>query len=230
MRFTEMMVWGPSFADMLTPFNPGQHFTVTGSHALHSRAGASRVGQFFSFFLQAPCALLGHKEFEAFVTLAEDLATRFPSTPFVIREHPGYPLQTDRKHSFGRLSNVRFSDPAQESLSDLISQSALVISVFSTVLLEALALDVPSLVCSIGAMKTYQPDIASQGAAREVFSIDEARDALSGLITSPALLDDMKQHIPAVKNKFFSPGAAAPVIAAILESTLPASTDLAQAT
>jgi len=229
MRFTEMMVWGQSFADMLAPFNPGQHFTVTGSHVLHPRAKSAETRRVFSFFLQAPCALLGYKEFEAFVTLAEDLATDLPHAQFVIREHPGYPLQTDRKHALSRLANVRFSDPAQESLSDLISQSALVISVFSTVLLEALALDVPSLVCSIGAMKSYQPDIASLGVAREVFSIDEAREVLTRLIISPALLDDMKQHIPAVKARFFSPGPAAPVIAAILKAPLPTPTDLAQA-
>lgn len=225
MRFTEMLVWGQLFADMLRPFNPGQQFRITGSHILARSAASSDAGNLFSFFLQAPCALLGHTEFEAFVTLAEDIAALFPSAQFVVREHPGYPLQAERKRTFNQLNNVRFSDPAHESLSDLISRSALVISVFSTVLLEALALDVPSLICSIGAMKRYQPEIAAEGAALEVSSIDEAREALSKLISTPNLLDEMKQRIPAVKGKFFSPGTAAQTISSILESTVSGTAD-----
>jgi hypothetical protein len=221
MNYTEMLVWGPHFAELLAPFNPRQQFRVTGSHILQKHPGeeSSRSvpsSRTFSFFLQAPCALLGIQAFDAFVELIEQTANRHPSIQFVVREHPGYRLSDQTREKLSLSGNIRFSVPAEERLADLIDQSELAISVFSTVLLEALAVNVVPLICSIGSMTRYSPDLASMNAAIEVHSIVEAEDVIEQAIRSPEIIASIRDHLPAAASGFFKKGDAIQEIADVL--------------
>ena len=219
MAYTEMLVWGKRFAQLLASASPDQVFRVTGSHALQrpqDRDAPAATRRVFSFFLQAPCALLGKAAFDAFVDLIADVATAHPHISFVVREHPGYRLGAAAREALSSRSNLRFSDPARERLLEVLEQSELAASVFSTVLLEALALNVVPLVCSIGSMPRYSPDLASLGAAIEVHSIANARQAIDEIVADPERLLPMREKLPAVAAQFFAPGDAAQVIASIL--------------
>jgi len=216
MRYTEMFVWGKRFAELLTPFNPDQRFLTTGSHALqqgarqHVDLAQARV---FSFFLQAPCALLGVKAFDAFVGLIVAVAKAHPAINFTVREHPGYRLPDDTRQQLNALHNVCFSIPGKELLPDLIRRSELVVSVFSTVLLEAMALHVPSLICSIGSMPRYAPDVASVGAAIEVSTISAARQVIDEVATNSVRLSEIRKNLTQIAQDFFKDGDAAQEIA-----------------
>jgi hypothetical protein len=220
MSFTEMFVWGPRFAELLRPYNAGQVFRVTGSHALKT-AGASlardRVNT-LSFFLQAPCALLGVQAYEDFVDLIVGVAQAYPHVRVIVREHPVYPLPDESRQKLQGCSNVHFSIPTVEPLAEVIAASDLVISVFSTVLLEAMAMNVVPLICSIGAMRHYEPAIAAAGAAIEVQSVADARRAIDQVIAEPARLASIRESISKISAEFFSPEDAAKTIAARLSS------------
>lgn len=217
MAFTEMLVWGDEFARLLGPQNPGQKFYVTGSHAMQDRSPAVRdpVSETITvgFFLQAPCALLGLAAYNAFVDLIDDLAVAHPQIHLLVREHPGYPLPEAAKGKLGARVNIRFSDPVSERLVDAIQASDMAVSVFSTVLLEALALNVVPLICSIGSMRHYVPDLTALGAAIEVDTIAGARQVLDDVIHNPAQLVQMRAKLPGVAPKFFKKGDAAGLIA-----------------
>jgi hypothetical protein len=208
MNFTEMLVWGNQFAELLAPFNPHQKFRVTGSHAMETASDeadgqAEHSQRVFSVFLQAPCALLGVRAFDAFVDLIEISAKKHSSIDFVVREHPGYPLPQEAKSRLIQLQNISFSIPGKQDLADLIRKSELVISVFSTVLIEALAVNVVPLICSIGPMKQYSPDLAGMGAALEVNSITQASDLIDEIVASPDRLARLHDKLPAISEEFF---------------------------
>jgi glycosyltransferase involved in cell wall biosynthesis len=84
----------------------------------------------------------------------------------------------------------------------------MVVSIFSTVILEALALGVVPLICSIGALPKYEPDIASNGAAIEVRSISEAKDLIEEVIANPVKLDWVRENIHNIAGEYFLPGPA----------------------
>ncbi len=217
MAYTEMFVWGERFAQLLKPHNPDQKFRVTGSHAVQAGASLSRgsasSARTFSFFLQAPCALLGVAAYDAFVGLIAEAAAAHPQVEIVVREHPGYPLPSVLREKLAACPNVYFSNPAAEPLANVISISEMVVSVFSTVLLEAVAMNVVPLICSIGAMRRFEPDLASLGAAIEVQSIADARRVLDEVIADPARLEPMRRSLPDVARQFFSQEDAAAMIA-----------------
>lgn len=213
LRYTEMFVWGPQFAKLLQECNPGQRFTTTGSHVLPQQAPAVRTQGVISFYLQAPCALLGVAAFDAFVELLLTAAQAHPGQSFIVREHPGYPLPESTRARFAMLNNIRFSSPAREPLAEVISASSMVVSVFSTVLLEALPMNAVPLICSIGGMTHYCPDIAGMGAAIEVHSIEEAYEAISAAASDSSSLDRFRQRLPEVASHFFSPVDSSRIIA-----------------
>jgi glycosyltransferase involved in cell wall biosynthesis len=220
MSYSEMFVWGPRFAELLRPYNPGQVFRVTGSHALKNPAALSARDSVttLGFFLQAPCALLGVQAYEDFVDLIVSVAQAYPRVRVIVREHPGYPLPDESRQKLQGCPNVHFSIPAVEPLAEVIAASDLVVSIFSTVLLEAMAMNVVPLICSIGAMRHYEPAIAAAGAAIEVHSVADARRAIDQVIAEPARLASIRESMSEISAEFFSPENAAKTIAARLSS------------
>jgi hypothetical protein len=216
MEFTEMLVWGEHFARLLQPFNPNQKFLVTGSHAIRSRARADSLPllgvETISFFLQAPCAQLSVEAFEAFVALIAEVASSHPRVRLIVREHPGYPVPKITRDNFLIFPNIQFSTPALERLADVIDQSDMVVSIFSTVLVEAVAMNVVPLICSIGDMPNYEPALASLGVAIEVHSTTDARRVIDEMIADSTPLDSMRRAIPSVVKEFFGHEDAAQFI------------------
>lgn len=211
MSFTSMFVWGERFAEMLAPFNPAQRFLPTGSHALAGARIGLPVRRTVSFFLQAPCAFLGSDAYDSFVGLIVRCAQEHPAANFVVREHPSYPVPGALRTSLQARPNLRFSDPARDSLADLICESELVVSVFSSVLLESLVFGVVPLICSIGALPNYVPDIA--GAGVEVHSIEAARAFIGRVLDEPTFLAPYRAAIPMVATRYFSVGDAVDTMA-----------------
>jgi len=220
MDYTEMFIWGRRFADLLRPYNAGQMFRVTGSHAVQTRTTpyVQDKVRVLSFFLQAPCALLGLDAYASFVDLIADVAQEHPDVRLIVREHPGYPLPAGSSKKLRAYKNVHFSVPAVEPLAEVLAASDMVVSVFSTVLLEALAMNVVPLICSIGAMEHYQPDIAAAGAAIEVRSVADARRVIDEVIAEPARLASVRKCMTNITMEFFGTGDAAKTIAARLQS------------
>lgn len=218
MGYTEMFVWGQRFAEMLRPYNPGQVFRVTGSHALRAQGAfpPRKSVETLSFFLQAPCALLGNQAYEDFFDLIDSVAQAYSHVRVIVREHPGHPVPYESRQKLQICSNVHFSILADEPLAEVIATSDLVVSVFSTVLLEAMAMNVVPLICSIGAMRRYEPAIAAAGAAIEVQSVADARRAIDEVIAEPERLARVRRSMSEIAGEFFSRLNAAEMIASRL--------------
>lgn len=222
LAFDQMFVWGPAFAELLQPFNPDQSFVVSGSHALAARTTEAPVvtAGVISFFLQAPCAFLSGDAYDAFVQLIMDCAVEHPSATFIAREHPSYSVPSEMRQALAALPNVRFSDPVQQPMAELVNDSALVVSVFSTVLLEAMAMGVRPLICSIGSLPRYEPDLAAEGAAIEVFSVQAAREVIRGLLAGSLHQDDRLDSMRSVATQYFAACDAAEFIAGTIAGSV----------
>ena len=128
----------------------------------------------------------------------------------VVREHPSYAVPETLIIKMNGYNNIKFSFPVKDSLTNVILESSLVVSVFSTVLLEAVALGTVPLICSIGSMPRYEPDLT--GAAIEVHSIVDAKQVIAQVISNPDCLDCYKSMLDVVSTKYFSKGNAAQLI------------------
>jgi hypothetical protein len=210
LSFDRMLVWGEGFADLLRPDNPELQFHVTGSMVAAQPAPPAAERAAVGFFLQGPSPLLGEEELGAFMRLATDVATRNPDRRVLLREHPGYPL--DRSDvPLSALRNVEFVPASSHSLGDVLAQCRVAVSVYSTTLLESVALGAPSVSYNVTELPRYLPDFAAAGAGIEEREHNAARAAIEQLLVDDAFLASFAPGITAVRNLFF---AGAPADAA----------------
>jgi hypothetical protein len=223
MSFDDMFVWGDGFKKLLAPFNPMQKFTSVGSHILNMPGDEDNaiIGDDLriSFFLQAPSALISEDNYRDFIELILWAAQEFKGAKFLIREHPNYSIPAKFMNVILPMKNVEISIPSESSLSDAIMKSTLVVSIFSTVILESISMGVVPLICSIGSMESYGVEL--YGSAIEVKSIEEAKKVLSEVILNSSYLQKYSDNLQRAKNEYFiNSGDSARIIANTIKSNL----------
>ncbi|MBO1111127.1 tetratricopeptide repeat protein [Bordetella petrii] len=222
MAYTGMFVWGERFKDVLSPWNPDQHFLVSGSHVLPSPPAEKAHAPVFGFFLQRPNAQLHVDTFVSFINLIIDFARAHPEAEIVVRPHPGYPLSDGIMRVLQGLPNVRISNPFEQKLADVLASLSVAVGINSTVLLEAIRMNVVPLVCSIGAYKKYPFDFTEMGIGYEVSTTADARRHLDEMLRAPGSLAAMRQRQKEVSAQFFADVDAARFIADHLEGAIAA--------
>ena len=222
MSFSRMAVWGDGFRRLLGPYNPRQHFDVTGNLAF---AGASPPPpdqrRAVAVFLQSTSQLISEAHLAELLALVERVTERLPGTPVLVREHPGAPLSSDERGRLRRLPDVSLVPAETHSLREVIVQSRVAVSIYSTALLESAALLTPPVIFNPTSMPRFSPDLDALGAGVETRSADDAVVALERIVK------DMRHHasfeagMRRVRSDFFAgaDGRAAERILELIRST-----------
>lgn len=208
LSYDNMLVWGPMFAEMLARHNPRQLFTVTGNPGLSgAQPIAVRDGPVkgIGFFLQKGGPLIGVNEWPAFLDLIGWTAKHFPDLSVIVREHPStQPLDADERARIGHESNIRFMAPAEHSLAQTLALCDVVVSAYSTTLLEALAFGaIPLIVAPVG-MSRYWPDLVAMGAAIEGTGAEDARSSLAALVADADLRGRLRSAGRSLRSQLFA--------------------------
>ena len=213
MSYGTMLVWGDVFASALAPFNPDQKFQVTGSHILEQtmrelpgRNDRKRVA--VSFFLQAPGPLISERRFGEFLELLEWTALSFPDVPVLVREHPSYRVGEDKREMARSISNVRFVDPDRVPLADVLAESLISVSVYSTTILESIGAGVIPIIFNATSLPKYYPDLDSFGVAIEVHDLLEAKNAVASLLNDNNRLAALQTAMATFRSCLFGSGQA----------------------
>jgi glycosyltransferase involved in cell wall biosynthesis len=227
MSFDRMAVWGAGFAELLEPHNPDQEFVVTGSPAFDRRDGAGgdlaeQIGgrRTVGFFTGAVSPLLAQADVDEFMALIPAVASTLPDAAVLVREHPAHPLSQARLAELERLPNVLLAPPRRYPLRDVLLNSDVVVSDYSTTLIEGVAMQRPAVVCNQTSMPRYSPDVEAHGVGIEVKQTAAARDAIARLVSDRAFYDEFTARMPAFRNRFFAgadAGAGARIVALLDE-------------
>ena len=205
MSYASMFVWGPRFADLLAPFNPHQRFVSVGNHALpmHIARPAWERGSIV-FFCQGWDNWLGGRRSGAMLLdLAEWFATAHPLISVRVRPHPLDPLPNDRAARLTGLPNVTIDLPERTPIADSFADARATVTVYSTTILESVATGSIPLIFNSTTLPRYWPDVAEAGAAVEVKTFDEAKNALEKLAGDDELLRAMNPRLTDFAQRFF---------------------------
>jgi hypothetical protein len=210
MSYDRMCVWGTGFSEALAPFNPGQHFVVTGSHVLAPRLRApGQSNGAIAFFLQAggsplitPAAAAG------MLDLVSWAASQFPAREIRVRPHPGTPLTAAEEARLAANPNVHILPAGNAQLNEVLDCADIAVSIFSTTILEAAAAGVIPLIVNVAGLPHYNPDIAREGAAVEVKDFDAARQALSRLMEDAEFSGRIGSGLAGVAGRYFARGGS----------------------
>lgn len=110
-----------------------------------------------TFFLQSPVFLSDHYYFAILVELIGETARRYPDIPVWVREHPEYKLDPSVINTWSKYTNIRMA--SNLSLPDVFACTQIVVSHYSSVLVEGLAHDCIPLVFDPTLYSRYTPDI-----------------------------------------------------------------------
>jgi hypothetical protein len=208
LAFDDMLVWGPLFAELLTADNPDQHFTVVGNPNILPMARGpdlERPIRAIGFFLQKGGPLIGPDDWDAFLDLIGWMAVSFPQIEVVIRDHPSTPsLDCRERDRIGPHSNIRLMPPSDHPLTDVLAHCDIVVSAYSTTLLEALAFGAIPVIFGASGLASYHPDLAAMGAAIQVASLEAAKDKLASVIVNEKIRARLRKSGIAIKPGLFA--------------------------
>jgi hypothetical protein len=203
MTFTELLVWGDGFADLLAPFNPDERFRSVGNPAFDIAPVPAVDKKAVTFFVQAPSQLLAEDNLEQFRQLILSFAERFTGVSVVVREHPGWPLKRAERAGLEAYPNVVLAPPGTRSLPDLLASSIASVSAYSTTILESIAALVPPIIFNTTSMPRYSPDVDAAGAGRETRSCGEALEELAALVEDPGRRQAYLPAMESFRARFF---------------------------
>ena len=206
MNFSKFLAWGVGTRKLLQKYNPKQNFVIVGNPSLKNKKNTKPIKKKFKvgFFLQGECALLDKEEIQVFYNLILFSIKKYKNINFIIREHPSSKINQSFKNEILKFKNALISYPEENSISRDLESIDISVSVFSSVIMESIALEVVPLICSFGTLPKYIPEIAKEGAAIEVFNLTDAKKELNKLLKNKKYLNDFKKCICKVKSNYFS--------------------------
>ncbi len=158
MPYTYFFTWGDKFNPLWKKNNKNTHFISTGYMDEVTREGSHQA---ITFFLQAPIHLNTETYLDQMCSLIQTTALRYPHIPILVREHPEYRGKTIGLSRLIQFQNVTLVN--NDKLANVYSRTNVVVSHFSSVLMEGLMYGCVPLVFNPTPGSRYNPDIEREG-------------------------------------------------------------------
>lgn len=156
--YTCFLTWGDKFNPLWEKYNRHTRFMATGYMEETTRNGCHRA---IAFFLQAPVYLNTEAYLDRMCDLVRTVATHYPDIPILVREHPEYRGRTGGLSRLTHCSNVSMVN--DDVLTDVYARTKVIVSHFSSVLMEGLMYGCTPLVFNPTPGSSYYPDIEEEG-------------------------------------------------------------------
>ncbi len=155
--YSHFITWGEKFNDLWRRYNPAPEYCSAGYPYPVKPKRAEAV----TFFLQAPLFISDEAYYGMFVDLISDAAWKYEHIVVLVREHPEYRMNPKRKKALLGLSNVCFV--TDWPLTNVFAASSVVVSHFSSSLIEGMAHECIPLVFDPTTDSRYTPDVEALG-------------------------------------------------------------------
>ena len=155
--YSHFITWGDGFNDLWRRYNPVPEYCAGG----YPYPVKSKRDEAISFFLQAPLFISDDVYYDMLVDLIAETAKKYDNRKILIREHPEFRMDISQKKDLSELSNVRFVTDCV--LPDVFASSCVVVSHFSSSLIEGLAHECIPLVFDPTTDSQYLPDVEALG-------------------------------------------------------------------
>lgn len=155
--YTHFFTWGEKFNSLWNTGSKHPRFIAVGYMEEADRDGCHQA---ISFFLQAPVYLNTETYLDRMCDLIRLTAMRYPDTSILVREHPEYRGNTRQLSLLARCRNVSMVN--EDRLIDVYARTKVVVSHFSSVLMEGLIYGCTPLVFNPTPDSSYYPDIEAE--------------------------------------------------------------------
>lgn len=202
----KMLTWGQAFSGALKPTNGNITFVETGHPLLEtSKDQPDTTKDTVLIIMQAPVGWIGQDSFDAFVRAIQSVAERLPETPFMVRQHPSWPLSNEAR-SMLTSPNLEISDPYQTPLDTQLARAICTITIYSSVAFEAqLAGSIP-IFALLDMDLEIAPDMVSEGLAEKANTEEELYRCVKRLVEDHDRTQAFRDAFESQRHRYFAQG------------------------
>lgn len=195
--YTYFLTWGKRFCELWQMYNSYPQFIPAGymySTGKHIKANPSKI---ITFFLQAPFFISDERYFNDYINLIIKTKNRNKECIVQVREHPAFRLSLKVINTLHYENIVVVSD---FELRDVFNSTDIVVSHFSSVIMECMIYGCIPLVFDPTVDSSYYPDIEKEGMGFISKTYHDFFQKLDILLSFP---NNFLDRINALKHSFF---------------------------
>lgn len=181
MPFRYFLTWGAHFSELWKKYNQNPEFLHTG-YMYDVPDTDMQIKDSVTFFLQAPCYLSDGRYFNEILELITESAELYPHVSFLVREHPEYKLDKKFIKSWEAYPNIQMASDWE--LKEVYQRTFVVVSHFSSSLMEGIVHDCIPLVYDPTTGSRYFPDVEKEGLGRIAKTKEEFQLALKDILAN----------------------------------------------
>ena len=204
MHYRYFLTWGVFWRDILRKYNPDQQFRVIGAPAHYTYDFVDEERTSIVFLLQPVSILQSKDDLNEFLDLITEVSHHHEDVNIIVREHPSFPLNENYRQSLNSCKNVSFKNSDKYTLSEVLSNALVAVSIYSTVLAESIDFMVIPVVVNIIGMSDYVPDFNKLNIGCEVKNTIDAKIIISKIIFGGAFRDDILDNMAIHRKEYFS--------------------------
>ena len=180
--FRYFFTWGENFNSLWAKYNPHPHYIPAG-YMYEVSIPVPEKKNCVSFFLQSPNFLSDKNYFYSILNLINLAAQKFTDTTFLVREHPECKLGSDFCERWATIPNIEIVSDCP--LQDVYVRTRIVVSHFSSSLMEGVVHQSVPLVYDPTSDSRYYPDVEKLNIGRIAKTEEEFLSHLTDLLKSP---------------------------------------------
>ena len=199
MQYDCFFTWGDLFSYLWKRFNPIPNFVSTGYmyHIL-----PSKEKRYVTFFLQGPLGISDKMYFRALLDFLLQCAVLFPTQDFCVKAHPEYRISDDYKARLNRHGNIK--DVSDEPIDEIYAETVLVVSHFSSCLMEGIAHGCIPFVFDPTYESRYTPDIEKMELGIIADSIEDAVTKMETFLSDSFQREHFFKKMNELQNDLFT--------------------------
>lgn len=197
--FKYYFTWGKKFNVCWQKDNPLPEFVEMGYMYEVEDKSKTMKRDCIAYFLQGPLFLSDESYLNELINLIKEQAKSFPKWNFLIREHPEFKLPGSVLADLVQWGNVEIVSAVP--LNDVLARSRVVVSHFSSTIMECLVHGAIPLVYDPTTGSRYYPDIERERLGMIAKTPDEFKTKLSYILDNTALF---QKYIHKGVNSWFS--------------------------
>lgn len=193
--YTHFLTWGKVFNNLWKVYSPKTEFISTG----YPYPVKAKYGSAISFFLQSPLFISSESYYEIMIELIGETAKRFSDRIVLVREHPEFRMSKKKLDKLREFFNVKIA--TEYPLEEVFSLSEIVVSHFSSSLIEGLVHNCIPIVFDPTTDSNYIPNVESLGIGCMSKNFSDFFDKITRV---QLIKDDYLKAIASQQTSFFS--------------------------
>jgi hypothetical protein len=203
MHYDLFLSWGDVFSKLLKPYNKEQRFLSVGNHV--SKINKININKdTISFFDQGDVGLISKDNSSNFLKFAIYLSKKYSDLKIVIRRHPSSQI-VDKllEIQIQECQTIEFMDVDKFTLSEVLLRTKVAVSMFSSVLYEAMLYDAIPFSFNETELPKLKPSLADLTMGVEVKTIEKAKAEMDKLICEQRCCNSILNNIKKYRADYF---------------------------